>query len=296
MIAGNIAAYNELDYAGDPETAAFQQGQILQNVALGMGLLGQVREFSEGGRFTMGDGTVITTEMLSDPDPIVASQALFQWTQAIGGTVDDFNRYAEGMGLGEFKVSTDGRASAAAAEANAQAQQTFTNRLAQLGAQLDVEDVSSRRIGQQTDRALRGLAESRSRADTAIQRVLEALPLSSPEGKTSFTANELGAGVGTLARRARIDPTAPLLNYTGQVNINPEEQFARFDQQLGVAGGLPEIPDISVGPGDVPALPGFQSTAVVPEGAPPILRFIQDIGSRRSLRTLGADLGATAEE
>ena len=246
------------------------------------------KQLNEGGTLRLDDGTVITTDMLEDPDPVVASQALAQFTQQIGGKIEDYNLWAGELGLPQL---TEGATSAAAQEANRAAQQSFANNLASLGAKLDIEDLTTRRSAAKVDRQLAGLAESRSRTDLTLDAILKSLPFSADPGQTSFTANQLGAGTAQLARLGGIDPSAALLNYTGQQNINPRGLLDEFDTGLGVGGPLEEIPDLGIGLGDVPGAPSLVGAGAggPPPGSPAILSMFSKIGDQRTINA-GAGL------
>lgn len=249
-------------YAGlPPEDAAFLRTAGQESLAQAVDIAFKFEGLRSSGTGYTGDGQVITSEMLADPDPIKRAQAAAAFTEYIGGTIDTRNQLMAQLGLDEFIVQTDasGR-SAAAAEANAQAQQSFANDLARLGAQLDVEDATSRRVQLKLDRELSGKQESRARSELTLTSILDSLPLSSPAGKTAFTANELGAGVGQLALLGGINPDANLIQYTGQQRIAPQEVIAGNDQALGVTGPLTSVPDLQIGLGNVPGTPQFSSS------------------------------------
>lgn len=272
------ATYSDLG----PEDRAFLIAQA--QGALG-GLIDNtiaLQEIGVSGELRLDDGTVLTTELLTDPDLVIRAQAVQAFAERLGSTIAERNQMMLDAGLEDFvteDTSGAGSASAAARERNQLEQARFANDLAKLGAELDIKDATTRRIDSQVARHLGGLQESRARTSDTLDTILRALPLASASGKTAFTANELGGGVSALARMGGIDPNASLLQFTGQQTIAPDAHRAAGDAALGVSGPVPTVPDLGslvvpTPPALTPTLGSGGGGGAAPAGAPNILSFL----------------------
>lgn len=204
-----------------------------------MGMLSQVSDVSSAlqdmnsGFYTLPDGTAVPLGSLS-PDQQASVKAA------------NSNLFAKLMN--DYQVSTYDLQ-------NDRATTDFNDRMAQLQASISVDDLTQQQADRKVSRHLQGLQEARTRAQYVTDTLQTAAPYVTSNGKTSFSANDVGGFASAFASRMGLDPGASLLNYTGTMNIDPEGQLANQQSILGLVGGIPDVPDLATNASMVPSLP-----------------------------------------
>lgn len=229
-------------------------------------VISQINTLENQGGFLGADGSFITLNDLEHADPLVQAQAraeFFKFGESVFGSG---NAYLKQLGLEEFIVDPADRETwVDPSEIRDRAQSKFNNDLAELQSKIDIESLSVDDAVKRIDRTLSGLQESRTRADYVTKTLMDAAKWGSPSGKTSFSAADLGAGVGALARQAGIGGNAPLVNYTGIQDINPEGILAKYDESiLGGQTFLPQIPNRTIDFSTIPSPPNLSEVPLVP--------------------------------
>lgn len=222
------------------------------------GLLADTMAYAESkqeeaaGIFRMEDGMIITRDQMDALDPTSRAQVESYIANKNIERENAFNQVLNELDLTEFQVGQQ-----SAGMENQRRSQDFQNKLESIreGINFDVlnQDTAVKKVNRQLD----GMAESRSRATEAMNELMAAAPWGTSNGKTSFSANDLGAGVAGLARLGNLNPSDPLINFTGTQTVDPNAMFNFYDQQLGVTGQLPGIPDLDPSwAGRIPQAPG----------------------------------------
>lgn len=103
------------------------------------------------------------------------------------------------------------------------------------------------------DQSLKYSQEARARASYVQDALDKMAPWAAPAGKTSFSPSDLGSLGTGLAGLLKLDPNAPLLNYTGQRTVDPAGILAGYDAQNAGASGLQGLAD-QIGQVPVPHL------------------------------------------
>jgi len=214
----------------------------------------RLRDLDEGfGKLP--DGTIMPTSQMS-PEQLAY---VTTYNNQLWG------KMAQDYGLSNYEMQSE----YATGQYNREAERAiadFNNKIASTGQKMDLDQLTMDQADQQIDRHLRGLGESRSRADLIARTQLDAAPYATAGGKTSFSGQDLGGGVSSLARMAGINPAESLLNYTGVSQVDPEGTMNRLDQQFGVGGPLPQAASLLTTAMDVPSAPTLPE---LPNIAPP---------------------------
>ena len=71
---------------------------------------------------------------------------------------------------------------------------------------------------------------------------------------------------GVAGAVSGIDSSKPFINYTGTTRIDPEADMRRYDQAMGVTGGIPGIPGMITQPGQIPGAPDLDMGAGLVSG------------------------------
>ena len=216
------------------------------------GVYKQVADLADG-QVTLKDGTIITSAMLNNADPAVAAQyqqAFADRATAIenenNATLNAYN--IEGYNLGRQSVADQN--STAIAQYNAAA--------ASIRDRLSRDEIDVTRATAELNRALQGLQESRSRTDLETKTAENAAPWATTNGKTSFSANDLGDWAVQMQRNSGGDPNAAIIKFPGVITLDPSAAMAKRDAELGVTGALPQIPkSLSVTDADIPRAPAL---------------------------------------
>ena len=222
---------------------------------------------AEAKRIRLDDGTVITSQMMEGADPLTRQQFQMELNRR---TTDYENEATATLNKYALDQYTLGRQ--ATNDANSNANNDYRNRVEAIRQRLDLDEINIKQAGQEMERLLKGMGESRARADLETSTAIQAAPFATKGGKTSFTGADLGASVSGLARIGGIaqPETTPLISFPGTQRIDVAGLMAQRDAQLGVAGQpLPATPTISVQPGDLPTPPGFASGPPLPTLTPP---------------------------
>lgn len=152
---------------------------------------------------------------------------------------------------------------------------TFANTNTQFSDKLALDTAAQNNAQNSITNFLNGAGESRARATLNLdaQKLLQTW--GTPEGKSSYTPDELGSSFANTYRQAGLDPTRASLNYTGTVRVNPGADLAAGDAQFGAGGPLPTLPKLNTSASDIPGLPqspewpSAPSTTVAPRPLPP---------------------------
>lgn len=144
---------------------------------------------------------------------------------------------------------------------NATATQGFQNKVNALQSSLAYDNTNLSRAIADIDRFLGGQEESRARADTILSGQDMIRRWGTPEGKTGYSLADLGAGFEAAGAVSGIDSSKPFINYTGTTRIDPEADMRRYDQAMGVTGGIPGIPGMITQPGQIPGAPDLDMGA-----------------------------------
>lgn len=251
IYAGDLAAYRA-DVAEWTKTITEAQQNARLSTQLELGIL----ELPDGTLLDVHDPNV-------EQDPALASQMAAYFANQEGKVRDAYAATLNQLDLTEYAGAT-----AATTANNATLSRNFQDQL-----DLHRERVSTGQANQDTavkqiSRMIQGQQENRARASSAEEQLSAAAGFGSPDGKTSFSGQDLGGGVAGLAKLAGLAPNAPLLNFTGTRQTDPLGMMAQLDAEKGVGGALPEIPGLGVDASMLPAR-APQGAAV---GGPPQLR------------------------
>lgn len=254
--------------------------------------LNQARKLGTGS-IELGDGTLITQEMLNSSDPTVAAQVRAEYENRAREVFNSYNQLMNETGLAQYQVDL----SATSVENDRRAKE-FESALDAFDSGLDWDKANIGRTADVINRELSGMQESRARADLTTQALLSAAPWATTPGKTDFTAADMGGGVEALARQGGIPAGVPLIRFPTTVNIDPQALMAQGDAALGVGQGpLPAVPDLTTPRSAVPLAPTYmQGPAAPPLSMPvPPTTAQEQIRAQQALidtaRLLGGRLG-----
>ena len=221
--------------------------------------LNQARKLGTG-TIELGDGTLITSEMLNSSDPAVAAQARAEFENRSREVFNGYNKLMNETGLAQYEVDLN-----AATFENDRRAKEFNSAVDSVQAGLDWDKTNISRTADVINRELSGMQESRARADLATEALLKAAPWATTPGKTSFTGEDFGGGVSALVRQAGGNPGVPLINFPTTVNIDPAALMAQGDAALGVGQGpLPGVPELTTPRGAVPLAPSYMPGPAAP--------------------------------
>lgn len=242
---------NDPRYAEDPGGYTTDWMLWLQTVQSAAQTQAQLAQL-DAGVVTLDDGTVITSSMLNDPDPAVRAQYQAAYDSRLAEAELGYTTLLDELGITSYNAFRQG-----VEGENTRKTQDFTNRVNRFNAELDWDQQNVERAAKDVARSIEGLAESQRRAKLLTDTALDAAPWATQPGKSSFTGADLGAGITALARQAGIKnpETAPLLNFTGTQRIDPGGLMQGYDQQLGVQGPVPLIPQMRTDPNTIPNAP-----------------------------------------
>jgi len=224
----------------------------------------------EGGKVTLGDGTIITRADIDalSGDPFAQAQLIQQFQQAQAQIEND----AAAL-LNRYNVDRYNMQRGQVSDANDRAIAQYNADIDSTKARLERDELGITQAAQAVDRALSGAEESRQRANLTTDTLMGAAPYGTSGGKTAFTGADLGAGVQTLLRQSGVaDPaTAEAIRFPGYITLDPDTLMQQGDAALGVAGPLPEIPGLSLSDADIPRAPALQGYGAIqmPDLAPP---------------------------
>lgn len=199
----------------------------------------------ESGRMTLDDGTVITQEMLNDPDPYVAAQ----WKQMWEGRRQQLENSAVNM-FNEWQLDQYALDRESAQAENSRRTAEFNAAMTSIRERLARDQISLQQAQQEVDRILKGQQESRARADFETSTQLTAAPWATG-GKTAFSPDDVG--MGRLAQLGGIrDTSAPVIRYPGSTTVDPRGAIQYWDERGNVVGGTRPTPELSVSDADIP--------------------------------------------
>lgn len=250
---------DEYEYLGAAELYNAGAGDRLDAVTKIATQLNQARKLGTG-TIELGDGTLITQEMLNSSDPAVAAQARAEFENRSREVFNGYNKLMNETGLQQYEVDL----SAATFENDRRAKE-FNSAVDSVQAGLDWDKTNISRTADVINRELSGMQETRARADLATEALLKAAPWATTPGKTSFTGEDFGGGVSALVRQAGGNPGVPLINFPTTVTIDPQALMAQGDAALGVGQGpLPQVPELTTPRGAVPLAPSYMPGPAAP--------------------------------
>jgi hypothetical protein len=220
----------------------------------------EYKKEEKAGIFRMEDGQIITRAQMDQLDPGSRAQVESYIANKNIEQENSFNQILNELQLTEFTTGQN-----SAAMENARLSQGFQNSMESYREGLTLDQANQNTALRKVDRQLAGMQESSSRASTAMDALMKAAPWGTSGGKTSFSPADLGGAVSKLAQFGGIGANDPLVNFTGTQTVDPNAMFNFYDQQLGVTGPLPQIPDLMTQPGQIPQSP---STIPIRQGSP----------------------------
>jgi hypothetical protein len=218
----------------------------------------------EAGMFRMEDGQIITREQMDGLDAGSRAQVEAYIANKNIERQNAFNQIVNELDLTEFTTGQN-----SAGMENQRRSTDFQNQMEGYREQIGLDMANQNTASKKVDRQLSGMQEASSRAATAMDALLKAAPWGTTNGKSSFSPADLGGAVSSMARFGGIGANDPLVNFTGTQTIDPNAMFNFFDQQMGVSGPLPQIPDLMTQPGQIPQAPG---SIPIQQGSPSFAR------------------------
>lgn len=247
--------------------ALVEQGDYDPKEVANLAVQSQNIRDAESKRIRLDDGTIITSQMMDAADPLSRQQ----FEMELNRRTTDYENEATAT-LNKYALDQYALGRQATNDANSNANNDYRNRVEAIRQRLDLDEINIKQAGQEMERLLKGMGESRARADLETSTAMQAAPFATRGGKTSFTGNDLGA-IATERARAigiRNPETAPLIAFPGTQRIDVAGLMAQRDAELGVAGQpLPVTPKISVQPGELPTPPGYMAGPPIPTLTPP---------------------------
>lgn len=239
-------------------------------------LLGIVKQLdasklAEQGKVTLGDGTVITSRMLNDPDPAVAAQ----WQQLYADRQNAIENDNVGL-INKYAQQSYSNQRQQVADNNATILASYNAEMDSIRTRLARGTLDEKTAADAVTRAIQGLQESRGRASLEETTAKDFAPYGTVGGKTDFSASDLGASTEILARNAGLSPSDSVIKFPGVINFNPQRAMAQTDAAFGVDGPLPTMPQVAVSDADIPRGVGLSSPGAIalPQFAPPVPRRI----------------------
>lgn len=212
----------------------------------------------EQGQVTLRDGTVITSDMLNNPDPAVAAQ----YQQAFAAAQTDIQNQNAKL-LNQYGLDNYSLATGAVAAANSSAIAQYNAQMTSIRERMARDELSLKQASEEVARAINGLQESRARTQQDTDTALAAAPYATTGGKSEFTAADLGGAVGELSRQAGTPAGAAVIKFPGVITLNPAASRAQNDAALGVTGTLPDIPGLSLTDADIPRAPALGNPGAI---------------------------------
>lgn len=192
------------------------------------------------GLYQAPDGTWITEDdynnVLTDAERAAVDQFTAQQD------VDRENAYRSA--LNEFNLGEEDRTRSRALDENSIRAQEFQDQISVNREALALNDADLNRAVQNVSRSLQGLQESRARSSQELDTLMAAAPYATTPGKTDFTARDIGTGAAGFLEAAGIGPDETFARFpAGTTRIDPRGTQQAYDESLGVAGPIPEIPE-----------------------------------------------------
>jgi hypothetical protein len=224
----------------------------------------EYKKEEKAGIFRMEDGQIITRAQMDQLDPGSRAQVESYIANQNIERENSFNNILNELDLTEFTTGQN-----SAGMENQRRSTDFQNQMEGYREQIGLDMANQNTASKKVDRQLSGMQEASSRAATAMDALLKAAPWGTTNGKSSFSPADLGGAVSSMARFGGIGANDPLVNFTGTQTIDPNAMFNFFDQQMGVSGPLPQIPDLMTQPGQIPQAPG---SIPIQQGSPSFAR------------------------
>lgn len=216
---------------------------------------------SDMGLVQMTDGTYVSTGDLS-PEEAAALNA---------ANMNVYNETMARFGLSQYNLATQ-----RTDRENGRRQADFENKVALGDKKLGLDQANLDSAIADLDRWVSGLQGANAAATLKQNAQQSAIKYGTTNGKTDFSANDLGGALGVLAGQAGIsDMNAPLLRYPGVQTMDPMGDIAAAQAAFGTAGAAPMIPRPTTTMADYPAapdlLPDTTPMPSFPAMAPPML-------------------------
>lgn len=179
-----------------------------------------------------------------------------------------YNAYAKTMndlGLGQFTAQNT-----AITQANSAKNSDFNNQMTQFNSGLSFDTANQARARAKVDTWMK--AQDVSSADQKAQQDAQdqAVKWGTSNGKTDFSANDLGGLAQRYAQLLGIPADTPMLRYPGYQTMDPVAQRLASLQAMGVDNAPPSTPDLMTHYQDIPGRPTLDipSTNLPPQLLP----------------------------
>ena len=126
------------------------------------------------------------------------------------------------------------------------------------------DNLSLSKAQQELDSWLKSQSVAEGDANRIADAKDNAIKYGTTGGKTSFTSNDLGAGVAQLAKTGGIDPNVPLLSYPGYQTYTPVQDRLDSLAGMGVSNAPPTSPVLNT-PTTIPGAPALQTPPPPPQ-------------------------------
>lgn len=141
-------------------------------------------------------------------------------------------------------------------------QTDFQNKIQEFTAKIGYDQATAEQAMAEMERFLGLREDSRARAEAIAAGKDTIQKYGTQPGKSTFSANDLGAAFGTWADILGIDRgSQDFAKYSGTIRIDPEADLRRFDAANGVSGLPPTLPGMITRPEDIPTRPGAGLTS-----------------------------------
>lgn len=159
----------------------------------------------------------------------------------------------------------------------------FNSKISGINQSLGYDQNALSRANSLISRQLQGQQESRARAQFVTDTLTKLAPWATG-GKTEFTGNDFGAIGAEYAKMAGMDPNAVALRFPGSMTVTPQSLLAMYDQQAGVGGQLPGIPEMETTPSLLRTVQGGMEdpgrvTLLNPGAGGPIQSLVSQLGA-----------------
>lgn len=196
----------------------------------------------ENGLFELPDGTLIPLEDL-DPNEQDA--------------VNQYNEQLYGQAMAKFGLEQYSLARQSAADENDARQRGFENKVTELQQNLGYDDAELAHSAQELDRWLKGQTIAEGDADRIADAKKQVGMYGTTGGKSSFSGNDLGAGVAALARMGGVSGDAPFLSYPGTQTLDPVADRLASLAGMGISNSPPAAATLDTSRSMIPTGPEF---------------------------------------
>lgn len=185
-------------------------------------------EKSELGLMEMPDGTMVPTGPMT-PEQTAALNA---------ANANVYNEVMNRFGLQSYNLATQ-----RTDRENTRRQADFENKATAFDRGLAVDDQNLDSATAELSKWIAGQDAAQGAAGLKQNAQRSAIDYGTTGGKTSFSASDLGGGIGALARQAGVqDMNAPLLQFPGYQTMDPIGDIEAARTAYGTGGPAPMIP------------------------------------------------------